>query len=327
MNVKKYAYNLLHLNKIEKQLEKNEAEIRALKAELKKLKKSTEYRFEMIAPEEYREELLRLWYTDKTGRPLDLDNGRTLDEKIQWLKLHGNTENRARLADKYLVRSFVEETIGAEYLIPLLGVYDDPEDIDFDALPDRYVVKTNHGAGYVRIVNDNSAVDREELVSTLKKWLAEDYSLKYGYETHYGLIDRKILIEEYIEDAEGQQDDYKFYCFGPEVDNVVVCVGRNTGAKRFYLFNHKWELLRTNKDGRNAPEGFTLPEPKNFALMCRLAGMLSGACGEPFVRVDLYNCDGKIYFGEMTLTPGSGADRNRSRAEDIRLGERLSLDK
>lgn len=321
--------DIAHLDGIisrqKKKIEKNEQEIRKLKAELKQLKSSMEYKIEMIAPEEYREELLRLWYLDKKGVSLDLDNVVTLDEKIQWLKLHGDLDNRARLADKYLVRDFIRETIGEKYLIPLIGVYDRPEDIDFDKLPDRYVVKTNHGAGYVRIVEDNSKLDREELIRTLKIWLAEDYSYKYGFEIHYAKIDRKIIIEEYIEDAEGNQDDYKFYCFGKDVDNVVVCVGRNSGGKRFYLFDENWQLLRTNTDGKNAPEGFTLPKPEGYEEMCRLAGVLSEACGEPFVRVDLYNCDGRIYFGELTFTPGAGADKNRSIEEDIRLGNKLIL--
>lgn len=325
MNFKKYIDNVIHLNRINKEIEKSQAEIKKLKAELRQLKKSTEYRFELIAPEEYREELLKLWYLEKKGKPLDLDNVQTLDEKIQWLKLHGNIENKARLADKYLVREFVEKTIGPEYLIPLIGAYDKPEDIEFDSLPDRYVVKTNHGAGYVRVVKDRSTLDRDELICTLKKWMSENYALKYGYETHYGLIDRKILIEEYIEDSEGHQDDYKFYCFGPEVDNVFVCTGRNEGNKHFYIFNREWQLIRTNKDGKNAPENFTLPKPKNISRMFDLAGILSEASGEPFVRVDFYNCDGRIYFGEMTFTPGSGADKNRGEEEDIRLGKKLQL--
>ena len=306
-------------------IKKLEKEVRELKRTVSRLQKENEYKIELIAPEDKYEELLCLWYRQNKGRELDFDHLETLDDKIQWLKLYRNTDKKADLADKYKVRDFVRNTIGESYLIPLLGVYDKPEEIDFESLPDRFVIKANHGCGYNLIVKDKAKLDLPETIDKLKYWLSENYAFKNGLELQYAKIERKLLIEEYLEDSNGELNDYKFYCFGPRVECVVVCLNRGKGKTVFYLFDRDWNLLRNNKAGKEAPEGFTLPKPENMDKMFDLAGVLSEASGEPFVRVDLYNCDGRILFGEMTFTPASGADRKRSEESDLYFGSLLDL--
>ena len=300
-------------------------EVKKLRRDLNKLRNETENKIELIAPEEKYEELLGLWFRQHKGKVLDLDDPRTMDEKIQWMKLNRNNERKTTLADKYEVREFIRETIGEEYLIPLLGVYDKPEEVPFDELPEQFVLKSNHGALYYLIVKNKNELDVENAVEKMKTWLSEDYAFKNGLELHYSKIDWKIIVEKYMEDSNGELNDYKFYCFGPHVECVIVCIGRGSGRTKFYFFDREWNLLRYNKQGKEAPEGFTLPKPENIDEMFEIAGKLSEASGEPFVRVDLYNCDGKIYFGEMTFTPNSGADKNRDPEIDLLFGEMIHL--
>ena len=313
------------LQQQKKTIKRLEEEVKELKRTVNELRKDTEYKIELIAPEDKYEELLHLWYRQHKGRELDFDNLETLDDKIQWLKLNRNSEKRSLLADKYRVREFVIDTIGKDYLIPLLGVYDKPEDIPFRDLPDRFVVKANHGCAYNLIVKDKSGLNISEAIEKLKSWLSENYAFKNGLELQYAEIERKLIVEQYIEDNAGELNDYKFYCFGPHVECVVVCLDRGKGKTSFYLFDREWNLLRYNKAGKKAPDNFTLPKPDNMDLMFELAGKLSEESGEPFVRVDLYNCDGKIFFGEMTFTPASGADKNRGKEADQLFGKKLNL--
>lgn len=308
-----------------KQIKECKQNIKSLKKEIKMLRKDIEYKIESIASEDKYEELLKLWYRENKGSVLDLSNPKTLDDKIQWLKLNRNSKRRSELADKLKVREFVENTIGDDYLVPLLGVYNHPEDIPFEDLPDSFVIKANHGCGYNLIVKDKELIDVNEAKNELNVWMSENYAFKNGFELQYKDIARKLIVEQYIEDSEGALNDYKFYCFGAHVECVVVCIDRATN-KSFYLFDRNWELLRYNKKGKAAPKGFSLPKPKGLDEMFKIAGRLSEASGEPFVRVDLYNCDEHIYFGEMTFTPASGVDKNRSEEADIYFGELLDID-
>ena len=259
------------------------------------------------------------------GRPLDLKNPRTMNEKLQWLKLNNRYPEMTDMVDKIKVKDFVAKKIGSEYVIPTLKVWSAPSDItkeELDSLSEKFVVKTNHGGGGsgVIIVRDKNKVNISDIQSGMAKSLSQDLYY-YQREWPYKNIDKQIFAEAYLAD---DIVDYKFYCFNGEVDAVLLCIDRQSeGPTKFYFFDKEWKLCRYNKAGKAAPAGFTLPKPKNIDKMFEIASELSK--GLPFVRVDLYNIDGKIYFGELTFYPDAGFDRNRLPEMDLYFGEKIDL--
>ena len=258
------------------------------------------------------EAYLKMAFRVNMGEKLDLDNPKTFSEKLQWLKLHDRNDKYTMMVDKYLVRDYIREQLGEEYLIPLIGVWDDPDDIDFDALPDKFVLKCNHNSGLgMCICTDKSELDFEKVIHELKRGIKQDYYLT-NREWPYKNVPRKIICEEFLVDEASESNgglvDYKFYCFNGYVDCVQVCIDRASGDTKFYFFDEDWNLKRINPMGKEAPEDFTLPRPKKLAEMFDIARKLSK--GHPYLRVDLYECNDKIYFGELTFFPKSGYNSN-----------------
>ena len=271
------------------------------------------------------EEYLRRYYRAAMGKELNLEQPETFNEKLQWMKLHNRRPEYVQMVDKYLARDYIAEKIGAEYLIPLLGVWEDPEQIDFAALPDQFVLKCNHNSGMgLCICRDKKTLDIPRVKKELKKGLREDYYLKKR-EWPYRDVPRRIICEKYMTDSDQVETftDYKFFCFNGEVDCVMLCLDRNTGHTKFYFFDKDWQLLRLNIRGKEAPADFTLPKPEKMDEMFALAAKLSE--GMPFARIDLYNSKGQIYFGEITLFPDSGFDRNLLPETDVYFGSKLQL--
>lgn len=251
---------------------------------------------------------LKMRYRAIMKKPLNLKNPQTMNEKLQWLKLYDRQPKYTNMVDKYMVREYIKDILGEEYLIPLLGVWDSPDEIDFDALPDQFVLKCNHNSGGgMCICKDKSKLDIPKVKEGLRRGLAQDYYLRVR-EWPYKNVKRRIIAEKYMTDAPGSQDftDYKFYCFNGYVDCVMCCYERSSGDTKFYFFDRNWELKRYNKRGIEAPEGFTMPKPENMDKMFEIAEKLSADVGAPFLRVDLYNSCGQIYFGELTFYPQSG---------------------
>lgn len=183
------------------------------------------------------EALLNRKYEAIFGKRLNLDNPQTFNEKLQWLKLYDRNPEYTIMVDKYKVRDYIKEKIGEEYLIPLIGVWDNPDDIDFDALPDKFVLKCNHNSGLgMCICKDKSKLNIENVKSELKKGLAQDYYLT-GREWPYKNVPRKIIAEKYMTDTSDSSDftDYKFFCFNGYVDCVMVCLERSSGDTKFYF--------------------------------------------------------------------------------------------
>jgi len=229
------------------------------------------------------------------------------------------------MVDKYEVRKYIKEIIGEEYLIPLLGVYDSFEEIDFDNLPDEFVLKPNHTSGDIFICKNKSKIDYKKLRKEVNRWLKREYYWLHR-EWPYKNVKPRIICEELIKTENGGFPyDYKFHCFNGEPDNVMVCIERESGNPKFYFFDNEWNLLRYNLAGINAPQGFTLPKPKKMDEMFMLAKKLSS--GFPFIRVDFFCENEKIYFGELTFFPASGFDVNLLKETDILFGEKLELDK
>lgn len=258
-----------------------------------------------------------------TGKPLDFNNLRTLTEKLQWIKIYDATPLKSRLADKYLVRNWIEEKIGGEYLIPLLGVWDDFDEINFDDLPSQFVLKCNHGWNMNIIVRDKKSLNLREAREKINSWLAIDFGT-HNLQLHYSPIQRKIIAEKFMADGDAPElTDYKFGCFNGKVPFCKATTERSTFIRCTY-FDMNWQATNFSRNDHpmsDYPEKI-LP-PKNFELMKELAAKL--AEGFAFVRVDFYEIEGRVYFGEMTFTPGAGNFSYKSEGTDEYLGSLLKL--
>jgi hypothetical protein len=240
----------------------------------------------------------------------DFKNPKTLNEKLQWKKLYDRRRIYTLCADKYAVRDYIEKKVGAEYLVPLLLYTADPEKIDFSSLPDTFVVKANHGYGMTYFVDDKSKADVNQIRKVCRKWLKTDF-YKWGREWQYKDIKRKILIQEMLIDDEGNiPADYKFHCFNGNVKFIQVDTDRFGNHQRT-MYWPDWTLGYFNwceeKEFGDDPANDVNPrikKPKAYDKMIELSERLSKDFD--YVRVDLYDVKGKIYFGELTFGHGAG---------------------
>lgn len=270
--------------------------------------------------------LLSLKFKTSMHYKLRWDNPQTFSEKIQWLKLYGRTPINKVMSDKYLVKQYITEKIGEQYVIPLLGVWDKPEDIDFSKLPEKFVIKCNHNSGTgMYICKDKSKMDVEKVCRELRKGLKEDYfigSREYAYKD----IPRKIIAEAYMEDEETKElRDYKFFCFDGEPKIMFIASGRSKGEHNvtFDFFDMGYNHLPFTNGHPNA---IVMPEkPKCFEEMKRLAAVLTQ--GIPHVRIDFYEANGHVYFGEFTFSHWGGMMPYKPEEWDYTLGSWIKLPK
>lgn len=261
----------------------------------------------------------------KMGGKLDLDNPKTFNEKLQWLKLYDRMPEYTTMVDKAKVKDYVAKKIGEEYLIPTIGVWDVPEDIDFNSLPNQFVLKCNHNSGGLFICKDKTKVTKKQWVAVLKglrKSLDYNYYM-LGREWPYKNVEPKLIAEDFLEsDSSRDLLDYKFMCFNGNVKCVFVCSRRGTkDGLRVTFFDLDWNLLPFTRS--HPAEDSPIPKPQSLKLMVELATKLS--MGIPFVRVDFYEKDGKVYFGEMTFFPGNGYEAFEPEEWDYKLGEWIKL--
>jgi hypothetical protein len=247
-------------------------------------------------------QLIKLKYYYFFRKRLNLDNPITFNEKISALKLTLNEKKYAELVDKYKVRDYITKTIGDEILPKLLWHGENPDDIPFDALPERFVLKCNHGAGYNIFVTSKKDADIVAIRKQLKNWLKEDYSM-WGRELQYKQIDRQVIIEEYLENVDGTIiRDYRIFCFWGVPEFIQArYVKDNTYYKA--VFDMDWNL-QDFYVSIGLPQEEPMQKPENFDRMIEYAKIL--ARWHTFIRIDLYNVDGKIYFSELTLTSDNG---------------------
>ena len=267
---------------------------------------------------------LKLLYLFEMHKKLDLNNPTTFNEKLQWLKLYNRRPEYTRMVDKYEAKKYAASLIGEKHIIPTLGVWDRFEDIDFEKLPNQFVLKTTNGGGNLGVIicKDKAHLDKEHARNVLNKSLKSNI-YKTFREWPYKNVKPRILAEKYVVDESGELRDYKFTCTDGTAHNVMLCMGRNSGDTKFYFFDRGWNLLRINKRGKDAPEGFTVPKPQNVEQMFDIAAKLSQ--GLPYARVDLYNVNGTIYFGEITFYPQSGLDPNLLPETDLHFGQLIKL--
>lgn len=269
---------------------------------------------------------LKLMYKLYMGYSLDLLHPRTFNEKLQWLKIFNRKPIYTQMVDKQAVKEYVSERIGEEYIIPTLGVWEHFDEIDFGFLPNQFVLKCTHDSGGVVICKDKSNLDMEKAKRKIENRLKRNFYW-YGREWPYKDVHPRIIAEKFISDdenADTELTDYKFFCFNGKVDNVMVCLDRDSGATKFYFFSPNWKLMRINKRGKVTPPDFTLPKPECLDEMVFVAEKL--AKGLPFVRIDLYQSNKMVYFGEITFYPDSGFDSNILQETDLEWGRMIKLE-
>lgn len=267
---------------------------------------------------------IKLMFRFKMGCWPNLKNPQTFSEKLQWLKLYNRRPEYTKMVDKYAVKEYVANIIGDEYIIPTLGVWDNPEDIEWDKLPNQFVLKTTHGGGSngVVICKDKAIFDKDKAVSLLKRSMKQDIYMLLK-EWPYKNVPKKIIAEQYINPISQQKDlpDYKFFCFNGVVRALFIGTERETGNVKFDYFDADFNHL--NLIQQHPMSGRELPKPINFEKMKQIASKLS--VGIPHVRIDLYDVNGKIYFGEMTFTHHGGLVPFHPKKWDYVFGNWLML--
>lgn len=269
---------------------------------------------------------LKILFRLKMGYELNIDNPIGFNEKLQWLKLYNRKPEYINMVDKYEVKKLITSLIGEKYIIPTYGIWNKIEDVDFDSLPNQFVLKTTNGGGGsgVVICTDKNSFNKKDAIKNLNNSLKSNIYRNFR-EWPYKGIKPRIIAEKYMMDPKLKElRDYKFFCFDGYVDCVMVCSERQSGNTKFYFFDKNWNLLRLNKLGQAASEHFTLPRPSNINEMFEIASKLSR--GIPFARIDLYSVNGKTYFGEITFFPDSGFDKNILTEADEHFGKLIKID-
>ena len=237
-------------------------------------------------------------------KKLNLDHPQTFNEKLQWLKLYDQHKEYTQMVDKYEAKKYVTSIIGEEYIIPTLGVYNSFDEIDFDELPDQFVLKCTHNSGGIVICQDKSILDIPNARKLMTKWLKVNPYWK-NREYPYKNIPPRIIAEKYMVDESGiELKDYKFFCFGGEAKCLFVATDRGVKGEetKFDFFDLEWNHLPFTNGHPNSTK--QIKKPENFDKMVKISEKLSQTI--PHVRVDLYNINGNIYFGELTFFHWSG---------------------
>lgn len=274
--------------------------------------------FNRLSDEKY----IKLIYWARMGERLDLNNPKSCNEKLQWLKLYNRKPEYTTMVDKYAVKKYVADIIGEEYIIPTIGVWDKFDDIDFGSLPNQFVLKCTHDSGGLVICKEKSRLDLKAARKKINKSLRTNYYL-HAREWPYKDVTRKIIAEKYMSDSDDSGlADYKFYCFHGEVKLVMINSDRNseepTKADHFDKDFNWVDLTWGYQHAKLRPI-----RPAQFDVMVEISEKLSKNI--PHVRVDLYCCGDNIYFGELTFFDGSGLDKIEPVEWDYKIGEWLTL--
>lgn len=264
---------------------------------------------------------LRFWVN--IGKRLNLKNPQTFNEKLQWLKLYDRNSEYTKMVDKYEVREYIKEKIGEEYLIPLLGVWDKFDDINFDLLPNQFVLKCTHDSGGLIICKDKSQLDIKAARKKINKCLKRNFYY-LTREWPYKNVRPRIVAEKFMVDESGKTPrDYKVHNFNGEPEFVLVCDGRfdKNGMKEDF-YDVRWKHMDIKRPGNKNSE-ILHKKPQNFEKMLSYSKFLSK--GIPFVRNDFYEIEGKIYFGEITFFPASGFKNFEPEEWDFKFGKMIKL--
>lgn len=267
---------------------------------------------------------LKLNYYILIRKKLDLDNPKTFNEKLNWLKLYDRKPIYSTMVDKYEAKIYFANIIGEKYIIPTLGVYDKFEDIDFDKLPNQFVIKCTHDSGGLVICKDKCKLDVSMARKKINKLLKKNYYYQCR-EWPYKNVTPRIIIEKYMNDSNNDDlRDYKFFCFNGEPKYMKVDFDRQTNHRANY-YDMNFKLQHFGEMVCPPDYNKKIEKPQNFDTMVEFARKLSKDI--PFLRADFYNIDGKIYFGELTFYPAAGLGKFIPEEWDLKLGKLLNLPK
>lgn len=268
------------------------------------------------------EKYIRRKYRAVFGSEPDLKDPKTFNEKMQWLKLYHRKQRQINMVNKLTVKDAVSQAIGRRHVTETYGAWPSFDRIDFEMLPDAFVLKCTHDSGGIVICRDKNTLDMEAARKKLEKALKTDYYLK-SREWPYRYVKPLIMAEEYLESGDGGDlKDYKFFCFNGKPEFVLVCADRFNGSglkENFYDLD--WNLMELTRPAHG--NGPAVKRPETLEEMAGYAAML--AKDEPFVRVDFYDVDGRVYFGEVTYFPASGFEPFAPEGWDEKLGSMITL--
>lgn len=240
---------------------------------------------------------LQIFYYAEFGKFIDFKNPKTFNEKLNWLKLYYRRPDLITLVDKYEVKKYIADKIGEQYVIPTLGVWDKFEDINFNELPNQFVLKCTHDSGGLVVCKDKSKLNLKEVKAKIEKSLTNNYYL-WTREWPYKGVKPRIIAEKYMEDQEtGELRDYKFFCFNGEPKLMFVASERGLKNTKFDFYDMQFHHMNIVQHYPNSE--YSIEKPEHFEKMVMLAEKLSA--GFPHVRVDFYEANGQVYFGEMTF--------------------------
>ena len=263
---------------------------------------------------------LELLFYLSVGYRLNLKRPRSFNEKLQWLKLHRHVDRDSLLVDKFEVKSILGEMIGEEYIVPTYGIYTKFDEIDFTALPDKFVIKTTHQSGGVVVCTDKAKLDIPLARKTINDKLQKNLYY-WGLEWPYKKVPPRIIVEEYIGNGEDIKD-YKLMCFNGRFRCSFVCSERNSrSGLKVDFYDETWSLMPFTRHYPNS--GVLTPKPVNYERMIAIAEKVSA--GIPFLRVDFFEVEGKLYIGELTFYPGCGFEEFNPREWDYVLGDWIDL--
>ena len=267
---------------------------------------------------------LKLKFRLMMGEKLDLNNPKTFNQKLQWLKLYNRKPEYTTMVDKYAVKEYVANIIGEEHIIPTLGVWNSTDEIDWDALPNQFVLKTTHGGGGcdVIICKDKATFDKDAAKEKLNKSLKSDIYYNFR-EWPYKNVPKRIIAEKFMTNNGKDLEDYKIHCFNGEPKFILVCSNRyGGGAMIDDFYTPEWELMDVRRPGHPKSEKAS-KAPEHLKQMLELSRILTKEI--PFLRTDFYIIDNKIYFGELTFFPASGMSKYQPEEWDLHFGEMLKL--
>lgn len=287
---------------------------------LKRMHRDVHYASMHVVPEEW---YLKRQFKKLLGYPLNLDNPQTFNEKLQWLKLHDRNPLYTRMVDKYEAKKYVADIIGEEYIIPTLGVWNHFDEIDFDQLPEQFVLKCTHDSGSIVICKERDKLDKKAAKEKLERGLRYNYYYRGGFEWPYKNVKPRIIAEKFlVDESQTELKDYKIMCFGGKAKCSFTCTGRNTDRGLHVTFyDREWQKMPFARHYKAESE--PVPRPRNYEKMVELTEKLAASL--KFARVDFYEVNGWIYFGEITFFPGNGMEEFSPVEWDYRLGEWIEL--
>ena len=249
------------------------------------------------------------------GLNINLDNPQTIQDKLCWLNIYDTNPLKVKCADKIKIHDYCKDVLGEDICVPIIKVYNNVSEINWDELPNQFVMKCNHGSGMNIICTDKSKLNKVDAINKLNRWMKDDFAFRNGFEAHYHDIEHKIFVETIL--GNGDIMDYKFWCFNGEPKLWTINNGNGHGDIMYYHMDGSKCNLYCVKDNESYQKS------RHFQEMVNYANLLSNRF--KFVRVDFYEIDGRVFLGELTFTPGAMTFKYKNDDDNIKVGSLLKL--